>query len=83
MHERVLRCFIDESGDFGSYDHHSPYYIVAVVLHDQKNDISEHIKALDEHLSHHGYLHHALHTGPLIRRESDYEFDLMENRKHA
>lgn len=82
VHEKVLSCFIDESGDFGSYDHHSPYYIVAVVLHDQKNDISNHIKALDEHLSHYGYSHHALHTGPLIRRESDYEFELMEIRKH-
>ena len=82
MHEKVLSCFIDESGDFGSYDHRSPYYIVSIVLHDQKNDISDHIKALDEHLSHHGYSHHALHTGPLIRREADYEFDLMENRKH-
>ena len=35
MKEKVLSVFIDESGDFGDYDFHSPYYYVAMVLHDQ------------------------------------------------
>ena len=25
---RELSVFIDESGDFGEYDYHSPYYII-------------------------------------------------------
>ncbi len=28
---KELSVFIDESGDFGTYDYHSPWYIVNVV----------------------------------------------------
>lgn len=31
---KILSCFIDETGDFGKYDFHSPYYMVTAVLHD-------------------------------------------------
>lgn len=34
-----LSIFIDESGDFGEYDYHSPYYIITMVFHDQQEDI--------------------------------------------
>ena len=47
---RVLSIFIDESGDFGSFRQHSPYYLVTMILHDQNINISENIKALDNHL---------------------------------
>lgn len=30
-----LSVFIDESGDFGFYEHHAPYYIITLVFHDQ------------------------------------------------
>ena len=82
MNERILSCFIDESGDFGPYDYHAPSYIVSVVLHDQSIDISEYLQVQEEHVARLGYPHHALHTGPLIRRETDYENNLMEERKH-
>lgn len=82
MNDKTLSCFIDESGDFGPYDFHSPFYIVSVVLHDQSVDISDYIHAHEEYVSRLGYPNHALHTGPLIRRESDYENSLMEERKH-
>ena len=39
MAERTLSCFIDESGDFGPYEPHSPYYVVSVVLHDQNPNL--------------------------------------------
>lgn len=39
MQERILSIFIDESGCFGPYEQHSPYYQVAMVLHDQSIDI--------------------------------------------
>ena len=81
MTEKVLSCFIDEAGDFGEYDHHSPYYIVSVVLHEQSDSISKKIADLDHLLKMRGFPNHALHTGPLIRRESDYEDLLMEDRK--
>ena len=81
MPKKVLSIFIDESGDFGPYDFHSPNYYVAMVLHDQSIDISENIKRLDEHLERLGYPQHAIHTGPIIRKESFYQNDLMETRK--
>ena len=81
MAEKVLSCFIDEAGDFGDYHHHSPYYIVSVVLHDQSHSIQSYAEGLEAYLSNLGYPNHALHTGPLIRREEDYELLLMEDRR--
>lgn len=80
MAEKTLSCFIDEAGDFGDYDYHSPYYIVSVVLHDQADSIQGYANGLENYLSNLGYPNHALHTGPLIRREDEYEFLLMEDR---
>ena len=79
--EKVLSCFIDEAGDFGEYNHHSPYYLVSVVLHEQSDSIQKHIDGLNTYLKAKGYDCHALHTGPLIRREADYENMLMEDRR--
>ena len=81
MTEKILSVFIDESGDFGSYEAHAPYYIVAMILHDQSIDISSNILAFETHLRNLGYEQHAVHTGPLIRRESVYENDFIKNRK--
>lgn len=78
---KILSIFVDESGDFGQYNIHSPYYYVAMVLHDQSLDLSQEIKNLEEHIGNWGYKQHAIHTGPLIRREAFYANDLMETRK--
>ncbi len=79
--EKVLSVFVDEAGDFGEYNPASPYYFVALVMHDQSCDISANISALEQHIANWGYPNHAIHTGPLIRRENVYENDLMERRK--
>ena len=81
MSKRVLSVFIDESGDFGSYEVHSPYYLVSLILHNQSIDISNDITLFDSHLLYLGHKSHAIHTGPLIRRESTYKNDLIEDRK--
>ena len=70
MKEKVLSVFVDESGDFGEYNPASPNYYVAMVLHEQENDISKNINALEIQVANWGYPEHAIHTGPLIRRES-------------
>lgn len=78
-----LSVFIDESGDFGPYEHHAPYYIITLVFHDQSFDISDQIKHLKRHLVEQGFAeNHAIHSAPLIRRERDYaSLDLTARRK--
>lgn len=82
MEGKTLSIFIDESGDFGSYEQHAPYYIVSMVLHDQSEDVQREISGLNERLTYSGYANHTIHTGPLIRREQVYKDDLMEDRQH-
>ena len=81
MQKKILSIFIDESGDFGKYDFHSPYYYVAMILHEQNDDISEQIKALDEHMRNFNLPYPVFHAGPLIRREQVYKDELMEIRR--
>lgn len=78
---RILSCFVDEAGDFGKYDSHCPFYIISVVLHDQADSIDSQIQGMETYLSSLNFPHHALHAGPLIRRESDYLLMQMEDRK--
>lgn len=70
--EKILSVFIDESGDFGEYDKNCPYYIVSMVLHNQSIDISKEVEYLDSKINSLGFPMHAIHIGPLIRRESLY-----------
>ena len=81
MQQRILSIFIDESGVFGAYDFHSPYYYVAMIFHDQSDDISGFIRALDDHLKNFDLQQPVFHAGPLIRREQVYKYEIMENRK--
>ncbi len=81
MKEKILSVFIDESGDFGPYDSHSPFYLVSMVLHNQRVDITKNIDELENHMRNLGYKQHAIHTGPLIRRESVYTNDDIEKRE--
>ena len=78
----TLSIFIDESGDFGEYSYHSPYYIISLLFHDQEVDINTQIKHLRQHVKNAGFEEtHALHSGPLIRREKDYiDLDLNKRR---
>lgn len=77
-----LSIFIDESGDFGDYDYHSPYYIISMVYHDQSKDISKPLHSLANQLSSIGYEpDHCVHTGPIIRRENEYEYETIDTRR--
>ncbi|MBQ9007082.1 MAG: DUF3800 domain-containing protein, partial [Atopobiaceae bacterium] len=78
-----LSIFIDESGDFGPYEPHAPYYFITLVFHDQSNDISERIEHLKRRVVEAGFSYgHAIHCAPLIRREEDYsQLDVPERRR--
>ena len=78
----TLSIFIDESGDFGAYQKHSPYYIIAMVLHDQSYNISLEIEKLNKELQNLGYGNEqAIHTEPLIRREEPYQYFQPNERR--
>ena len=66
-----LSIFIDESGDFGEYDKIAPYYIVALVIHHQEEDISSQLRQLENSLAEAGFPQHCIHAGPIIRRENE------------
>ena len=78
---KELSIFIDESGDFGDYDYRSPYYIIAMVFHEQSEDLSFPLKKLEENLSSIGFAQHCVHTGPIIRRENEYEYISISQRR--
>lgn len=46
---KELSIFIDESGDWGEYEKHCPYYIVTMVMHDQSKDIEKEIRHLEDY----------------------------------
>ena len=79
---KELSIFIDESGDWGEYDHKSPFYIVTMVFHNQEEDINDELVALDERLQYLGCENHCIHAGPIIRGEYEYrDFDPDVRRK--
>ena len=79
---KELSIFVDESGDFGEYEMHAPYYIITMLLHDQSIDISQNIHRLDEALKNLGYGNEqAIHTEPLIRREKPYQYFKPNERR--
>lgn len=50
-----LSVFVDESGDFGEYSSHSPYYIITMIFHNQDKNIQPLIEKLEYELSNAGF----------------------------
>ena len=77
-----LSVFVDESGDFGEYESHSPFYIVSLVFHEQSVDISAELTRLRDFMKLRGLPDYTVHAGPLIRRDNEYRgFDLDERKR--
>ncbi len=57
------------------------YYIITMVFHDQSVDISGPIAKLNQDLANLGFPNHYVHTGPIIRRENEYEFESLQTRR--
>ncbi len=80
---KELSIFVDESGDFGAFSKHSPYYIITMILHDQSQDITDNIAKLKEEFVNLGYENDfVVHTGPLIRKEEIY-CNMLPNDRRA
>lgn len=79
---KELSIFIDESGDFGEITERPAYYLVTLLFHDQKNDIADNIKKLEESTRNSGFDFEYIHTGPVIRREDVFVgLSIDERRK--
>ena len=76
-----LSVFINESGVFGPYETHSPFYIVTMVFHDQSKDITDNINHLNTRISQSGLPDYTIHAGPLVRREAEYDNLSLLDRK--
>ena len=71
--EEILSVFIDESGDFGFIKDASKYYLITLVFHNQKLNISSNIEKVKDKP--------VFHAGPIIRRETPFENTTIEDRK--
>ena len=79
---KELSVFVDESGDFGKYSSHSPYYIITMIMHEQDINIDSNLKYLEYELTMLGFPNHCIHTGPIIRQEEEYRYvDIQTRRK--
>lgn len=78
---KELSIFIDESGDFGKYDHHSPYYIITMIFHNQQEDIQPAVSKLNQELSYLNLNNLCIHTGPIIRKEEIYVDMSIDQRR--
>ena len=80
---KELSIFVDESGDFGSYEKHSPFYFFTLVFHEQDKAITSQIEFIDRHIRELELPEkHCFHAGPIIRSEEEYRnFNIQERRK--
>lgn len=78
---KELSIFIDESGDYGEYQHHSPYYIISMVFHDQSILIDDPVRKLNRELSYLKLDNLCIHTGPIIRMEEIYNVMSKKDRR--
>lgn len=72
MANATLSIFVDESGRFQFPDATSPYYIVSLVLHDQRIPIDGLVAELDRHFREMRLSNVCFHAGPLIRQKNAF-----------
>ena len=72
MTDVTLSIFVDESGRFQFPDKDSPYYIISMVMHDQRVQIMEQVQELDRHFREMRLSNVCFHAGPLIRQKNAF-----------
>lgn len=69
---KELSVFIDESGDWGEYEKHSPFYIVTMVIHEQDKSIENELKHLNERLMYNDCEEQCIHAGPRVKKRESH-----------
>ena len=72
IEEPTLSVFVDESGRFQHPDKESPYYIISLVMHDQRVQIDGLIAELDRHFAEMRLSNVCFHAGPIIRQQNAF-----------
>ena len=80
MERATLSVFVDESGRFQFPDTLSRFYILTLVLHDQRMDIGELVSAFDRDMYNLGIVSPSFRAGPIIRQEKGFELMTWELR---
>ena len=82
MNETDISVFVDESGTFDSDEDSSRFYLICLVIHDQRESIARDVAALEDSLLAIGLgRDHCIHAGPLIRRELGYADMTRDDRR--
>ncbi len=77
---RELSVFVDESGDIGG---ESKYYLIALVFHNQADQIEGSITLYEQALRDKGLANIPLHLTPLLRAQEAYSgMDVQNRSKH-
>ena len=80
MEKSTLSVFVDESGRFQFPDAISRFYILTLVLHDQRAGIEALVSAFDRDMYNLGIVSPSFHAGPIIRQEKGFELMTWELR---
>ena len=75
---KELSVFVDESGDIGG---ESDYYLIALVFHDQDDNIQASIARYRQALSDRSIADATFHLGPLLHAHDDYRHMDVRQRK--
>ena len=75
---KELSIFIDESGDVGCV---SSFYLVGLVFHEQRFDLSGNISRYEFALREHELDRTPFHFNPLINGNDDYKWKTIQRRK--
>ena len=74
-----LSIFIDESGDYGT---NSKFYLVTFLFHNQDSGIENQLAKLKASLVDMGFsADRAIHTGPIVRKEDEYQDMPLADRR--
>ena len=78
---KILKIFIDESGEFGFEQGSSELYVVSMVFYDTSINIDNFLHDFEDRLKSIGYTN-MIHMGDLVRHKGDYKnLDIITRKK--